>query len=171
MELTQVYQDYFTTINLALEQGKMFYKLENTSDQVFKPTKNYPSDAGWDCRARIDQPIVLEPGRRVKIHLGFGINIPLHHTGDLRPRSGLTDEYGIIVGYGTIDAGYTGELKATLFNFGEETFVVNPKDRIAQLVVLPLVKTHDQKAINLFETDQLRALERGNKGHGSSGVK
>lgn len=152
-------------------KGEMYVKLENTTDEAFKPVKNYPTDAGWDCRARVDETVVIMPGKRKKIPLGFGINIPIHHTGDLRPRSGLTDEFGLIVGYGTIDAGYTGELKATIFNFGEEAFVINPKDRIAQLVVLPLAKSHDNQFVNLVLVDQLKKLERGNQGHGSSGVK
>jgi dUTP pyrophosphatase len=172
MELTQAYLDYFTKVNLALqEQGKLFVKLENTEDEIFKPTKKYPSDAGWDCRARIPGTVTIAPGARAKIPLGFGINIPLHHTGDLRPRSGLTSDYGIMVGYGTIDTGYTGELAATVFNLGSEPFTIHPKDRIAQLVVLPIVKGTREEFVDLEFVNELVELERGANGHGSSGVK
>lgn len=172
MELTQAYLDYYSKVNQALQQhGKMFVKLENTDDEIFTPTKKYPSDAGWDCRARIPGPVVIAPGARQKIPLGFGINIPLHHTGDLRPRSGLTSDYGVMVGYGTIDTGYTGELAATVFNLGSEPFRIEPKDRIAQLVVLPTVKGDSDDFVDLEIVDELVELERGSNGHGSSGVK
>lgn len=172
MELTQAYMDYYFKVNQALQgQGKLFVKLENTDEEIFKPVKKYESDAGWDCRARIPGTITIAPMARVKVPLGFGINIPLHHTGDLRPRSGLTSEHGIMVGYGTIDTGYTGELSATVFNLGNEPFTINPKDRIAQLVVLPTVKGDSMGFVDLEVVDELVELERGAKGHGSSGVK
>ncbi|PVC74926.1 dUTP diphosphatase [Priestia megaterium] len=190
MELKQAYLNYYSKVNKALFKGKMFVKLENTIDEGFKPLKKYDSDAGWDCRARINEAIVLQPGKRVKVPLGFGINIPLNHTGDLRPRSGLTDKSGVVTAYGTIDTGYIGEVKATIFNFGEEAFTIHPMDRIAQLVVLPTVqkKSFSQKVHELFYSvcgifkrkafgiqlelvDKLVELERGTKGHGSSGVK
>jgi dUTP pyrophosphatase len=173
MDLTQAYIGYFMKVNQHLtDSNELYVKLENTEDEAFIPCKKHVTDAGFDCRARIDEAIAIEPGKRAKIPLGFGINIPINHTGDLRPRSGLTDEYGLIVGYGTIDAGYTGEVKATIFNLGEETFVVNPKDRIAQLVVLPTA-TGNKSAhpLMLRLTHKLVELARGKKGHGSTGIK
>lgn len=142
MELAKEYMSYLAKVNehYLENQNQLPVRLMNTTDTLYIPTKKYPSDAGYDCRARIEEPIVLEPGKRVCVPLGFGINIPMHHTGDLRPRSGLTKDYGIMVGYGTIDAGYTGEVKATVFNFGEEVFVIQPGDRIAQLVIYHLFK-------------------------------
>lgn len=175
MELTKEYEKviiYHNQVNqLLASENKMLVRLADTEDKQFVPKKKYISDAGYDCRARLSEPLVLEPGKRACIPLGFAINIPLNHTGDLRPRSGLTKDYGIMVGYGTVDAGYTGEVKATVFNFGEESFVINPGDRIAQLVVLPLVQTSLIEGAYLEEVDNLVELERGAKGHGSSGVK
>lgn len=172
MELSQAYMDYYHSVNRLLEaEGKMMFTLKETDDIAFTPTKKYQTDAGYDCRARIDEAVIIEPGKRARIPLGFGINIPLNHTGDLRPRSGLTDSSGIMVGYGTIDTGYTGEVKATVFNFGDETFIVSPKDRIAQLVVLPIVHSANNHPVQLVQVDTLHELERGEKGHGSSGVK
>lgn len=172
MELTQTYMDYFQKVNILLEnQSEILVKLMNTSNADFIPTKKYPSDAGFDCRARLDKAVVIDPGKRASIPLGFAINIPINHTGDLRPRSGLTQDYGIMVGYGTIDAGYTGEVKATVFNFGEEAFVINPEDRIAQLVILPLIKGPFMSLAEMSQVDELIELERGNKGHGSTGIK
>lgn len=172
MELSQAYMDYYFKVNAALNKGKLLFSLKNTDDLDFKPQKKYPSDAGYDCRARLEEPLVLKPGERACIPLGFGINIPMHHTGDLRPRSGLTKDFGIMVGYGTIDTGFTGEVKATVFNFGNGTFTINPKDRIAQLVILPTVQNPQSMSfLDLEQVDNLVELERGENGHGSSGVK
>lgn len=172
MELTQEYLRYHIKVNGRLDNANsLMFKLINTEDIDYEPTKKYPSDAGYDCRARLDKTVVIEPGKRACVPLGFGINIPLNHTGDLRPRSGMTRDNGIIVGYGTIDAGYTGEVTATIFNFGEESFVIEPKDRIAQLVVLPTVQSNHMDFIKLEKVEELVELERGSKGHGSSGVK
>lgn len=173
MELTQEYLHYHEQVNghLIKEHG-LLVKLMGTDNTIFTPTKKHMTDAGYDCRARLNEPLVLEPGKRALIPLGFGINIPINHTGDLRPRSGLTADYGIMVGYGTIDAGYTGEVKATIFNLGEETFVINPEDRIAQLVVLPIVTGFDRgETVGIQLTNELVELERGANGHGSTGVR
>jgi dUTP pyrophosphatase len=172
MELAREYLKYYTKVNTLLEnKNKLLVKLMNTQDPIFIPSKKYPSDAGYDCRARLDEPLTIPPGGRACIPLGFAINIPLHHTGDLRPRSGLTKDYGIMVGYGTIDAGYTGEVKATVFNFGQEPFTIYPKDRIAQLVILPTVHSKYMDFTELELVDELVELERGANGHGSTGVK
>ena len=172
MELAREYLKYYTKVNTLLEnKNKLLVKLMNTKDPIFIPSKKYPSDAGYDCRARLDEPLTIPPGGRACIPLGFAINIPLHHTGDLRPRSGLTKDYGIMVGYGTIDAGYTGEVKATVFNFGQEPFTIYPKDRIAQLVILPTVHSKYMDFTELELVDELVELERGANGHGSTGVK
>lgn len=173
MELSNQYTHYLQQVNIQMKtKGELPVVLMETDDEDFIPIRKHPSDAGFDCRARLDKPITLGPGERAIIPLGFGINIPLHHTGDLRPRSGLTSKHGIMVGYGTIDAGYTGEVKATIFNLGNEAFTIHPKDRIAQLVLLPIATTNDDRHVVSFrKVDQLVELERGDKGHGSTGVK
>lgn len=174
MELSKAYLGYYNKVNIEqlTFKSSLLVKLINTDNPIFKPTKKYETDAGYDCRARLSEPLVLKPGKRACIPLGFGINIPVNHTGDLRPRSGLTKDFGIMVGYGTIDAGYTGEVKATIFNLGEEDFVINPKDRIAQLVVLPIIQSQNIDApVGIHVVDELVELERGINGHGSSGVR
>ncbi|PFV35690.1 dUTP diphosphatase [Bacillus thuringiensis] len=189
MELTQPYLDYQAKVNRELElRGNLLVKLIETTDESFVPQRKYPSDAGFDCRARIKESIVIEPGKRACIPLGFGINIPMHHTGDLRPRSGLTKKNGVMAAYGTIDTGYTGEVQANIFNFGDEPFYIEPGDRIAQLVVSPLAKPNKgflSTIIDAFRTlfkgkanhvatmklvDELVELERKNSGFGSTGV-
>lgn len=171
MELLQAYLKYEAAVNLRLYQGELLVKLWNTEDEDFIPAKKHLSDAGFDCRARLEEAVTIEPGKRKKIPLGFGINIPMHHTGDLRPRSGLMDEFGVVCGYGTIDTGFTGEVKATIFNFGDEPFTIEPKDRIAQLVVLPIIRNRDSGFVGMQKVSELVELERGTNGHGSTGVK
>lgn len=173
MELTQQYLAYYEKVNANLiNNNELLVKLVGTKDKDFIPSRKHLSDAGHDCRARIEQSVIIEPGKRASIPLGFAINIPLNYTGDLRPRSGLTQDFGIMVGYGTIDAGYTGEVKATVFNFGEETFVIEPGDRIAQLVILPLVQNNaSSDIVFLAQVNELVELDRGENGHGSSGIK
>lgn len=174
MELSKAYLDYYNRVNAEqlVLKNRLLVKLINTDNPIFQPTKKHITDAGYDCRARLSEPLVIEPGKRACIPLGFGINIPVNHTGDLRPRSGLAKDFGIMVGYGTIDVGYTGEVKATIFNFGEEAFVINPEDRIAQLVVLPIVQSIDARVpVEINIVDELVELERGANGHGSTGVR
>ena len=173
LNLTETYLNYYNKVNRSLNESAILKAiLKNTTDKVFIPQKKHETDAGFDCRARIDEPIILKPGKRVCVPLGFAINIPINHTGDLRPRSGLTKDYGIMVGYGTIDAGYTGEVKATVFNFGEEDFTIHSGDRIAQLVILPIASSKDGLlSAKIAHVDNLVELERGENGHGSSGIK
>lgn len=163
----------YDEVQYALDiENELFVKLFNTEDEIFIPTKAHIDDAGYDCRARIDEPYVLKPMARVKIPLGFGINIPKLHTGDVRPRSGLTDRNGLIVGYGTGDPGYINEISATIFNLGEEDYVIEPRSRIAQLVVLPTVQSKfNNNPVQLRVVDELIPLERGMNGHGSTGTK
>jgi len=159
-----------TSEDLA-ERGEIAIKLINTEDDIFLPVKKHSTDAGYDCRANIDSTIVIEPWSRAKIPLGFGINLPIGTTGDVRPRSGLMSDYGIVPGYGTVDVGYTGEVAATLFNLSDDTFTVNPMDRIAQLVILPTIDSKTYALpVSLKLVDELLELERGQNGHGSTGV-
>lgn len=165
---------YYKAVNQRLNIDEIIMiKLMKTEDREFIPAKSKDLDAGYDCRARIENPIVLKPFERVKIPLGFAINVPADHVGDLRPRSGLMDKYGIVCGYGTIDAGYIDEVSATIFNFSKDDFVIEPKMRIAQLVIQPLTKSkHIEKESNLRleAVDKLISGERGFGGHGSTGL-
>lgn len=126
------------------------------------PKKAHIDDVGWDCYAAINKPISIPPNSHTIIPLGFSISVPKGYTADIRPRSGLMSQ-GIIGMYGTIDPGYTGEVKGGLFNISQKEVTIRPHDRIAQLVVL---KTAD---IEFHEVDKLQKTERGNGGFGSTG--
>ena len=125
-----------------------------------------PGSAGLDLRACLDKPLVLEPGQAALIPTGLSI-----HIGDptlaamLLPRSGLGHKHGIVLGnlVGLIDSDYQGELMISCWNRGAAPFRVEPGERIAQLVVVPVV----QVEFDVVET--FAASERGSGGFGHTG--
>lgn len=123
--------------------------------------------AGADVCACVDSPVVIKKGERKLIPTGLFFEIPEGYEIQLRPRSGLAFKNGITVlnTPGTIDSDYRGELMALLINLGDEDFIVNNGDRIAQLIVAP-VTLGDFKVV-----DKLSDTERGAGGYGSTGTK
>ena len=121
--------------------------------------------AGLDLHAAVDGPIELAPGASAAIDTGLAMAIPAGFEGQVRPRSGLASKHKVTVvnAPGTIDADYTGEIKVLLINLGREPFVVNARDRIAQLVIAPVVQAE------LVEVDALPETARGSGGFGSTG--
>lgn len=124
--------------------------------------------AGIDLRACIDEPIELAPGQTVLISTGLSIFIEdpgLAAT--ILPRSGLGHKHGIVLGnlVGLIDSDYQGELMVSCWNRGDTTFMVEPGERIAQLVVLPVVQVEFQIV------DEFKESARGAGGFGSTGTK
>ena len=122
--------------------------------------------AGMDLRAHISQPLTLQPGERALIPTGLRMAIPPGYEGQVRPRSGLAIRHGISLlnSPGTIDADYRGEIKVIVANLGSEPVTINPGDRIAQLVIAPVVRAE------LVEVDELPETERGEGGFGHTGV-
>ena len=123
--------------------------------------------AGMDLRADIDKPIVLKPLDRKLIPTGLKIALPVGYEAQIRPRSGLAIKYGVTVlnSPGTIDADYRGEVCVILVNLSNVEFVVNPSERIAQMVVAK----HEQVDFQIVET--LDETERGDGGFGHTGKK
>lgn len=123
--------------------------------------------AGMDLRADIDKPIVLKPLERKLIPTGLKIALPVGYEAQIRPRSGLAIKYGITVlnSPGTIDADYRGEVCVILVNLSNVDFVVNPSERIAQMVVAK----HEQVDFQIVET--LDETERADGGFGHTGKK
>ena len=130
------------------------------------PAYQTPGASGLDVRARIDEAIVLQPGARILIPTGLSMEIPLGFEIQARPRSGLAITKGIslVNTPGTIDADYRGELKIILINLGQETVTIQDQERIAQLVMAPVVQPEIELAEDLSDT------ERGAGGFGSTGV-
>ncbi len=126
-----------------------------------------PGSAGMDLRAMLDTPLTLAPGQTELVPTGLAI-----HIGDpglaatILPRSGLGHKHGIVLGnlVGLIDSDYQGQLFVSVWNRGQDSFTMNPGERIAQLVFLPVV----QAAFKLV--DDFDASSRGEGGFGHSGT-
>jgi dUTP pyrophosphatase len=130
------------------------------------PTYATPGSAGLDLRACLDAPVVLEPGQTTLIPTGLAI-----HIGDaglaalILPRSGLGHKHGIVLGnlVGLIDSDYQGQLMVSCWNRGPTTFTIQPMERIAQLVIVPVVQASFRRV------DDFDASHRGEGGFGSTG--
>jgi dUTP pyrophosphatase len=123
--------------------------------------------AGMDLRAAVpdDEPLTLRPGSRFPVPTGLAFALPPGFEGQVRPRSGLAFKHGVtcLNTPGTVDADYRGEVKVILINLGEEDFVVRRGERIAQLVIAPVVQAV------WAEVDSLEDTARGAGGFGSTG--
>ena len=134
----------------------------------FLPAYATPGSAGLDLRACIDGPMTLQPGETSLIPTGIAIHIADPGLAALiLPRSGLGHKHGIVLGnlVGLIDSDYQGPLMVSCWNRGQEAFQLHPFDRLAQLVIVPVV----QAAFNVV--DDFAASERGGGGFGSSGTR
>ncbi|MFL6010951.1 MAG: dUTP diphosphatase [Gaiellaceae bacterium] len=139
--------------------------IQRLRNDAVVPKRAYQGDAGLDLAAC--ERVELRPGERAVVGTGLAVAIPAGHAGFVQPRSGLADRHGISIvnSPGLIDSGYRGELKVILINTDpSQPFVVEHGMRIAQLVVLQLPE------LELVETEELPATERGVRGHGSSGT-
>lgn len=139
----------------------------NHSGKITVPRYQSPGAAGMDLQADVLAPVILQPGARMVIPCGIKLAISFGYEGQLRPRSGLAARWGITLlnAPGTIDCDYRGEINAILLNTDSETpFKISPGDRIAQLVIAPVVQA------TMIERLKLPSTERGEAGFGSTGV-
>jgi dUTP pyrophosphatase len=122
--------------------------------------------AGFDIRAQLESPMTLKPGEKALVPTGLIFEIPPGFELQARPRSGLAAKNAVTVlnSPGTIDADYRGEVKIILINHGVQDFIIQPQDRVAQLVISPVWQADFQWA------QELSATERGAGGFGSTGV-
>ena len=121
--------------------------------------------SGMDLKAYIDKSIELKPGESCLVPTGLSVAFPEEYEIQIRPRSGLAAKNNISVlnTPGTIDSDYRGEIKVILFNHGNKDFKIDNNDRIAQMILTPVVK------IDLEETNELPESVRGVGGFGSTG--
>ncbi|MCB0219015.1 MAG: dUTP diphosphatase [Chrysiogenetes bacterium] len=131
------------------------------------PEYQTPGAAGADLYACLDNPLALAPHTRVMVPTGLAIEVPPGYEAQVRPRSGLAAKHGIGVpnSPGTIDSDYRGEVKVILINMGSEDYEIHHGDRIAQMVIAPVVQGAFKEVENLSDT------ERGEGGFGSTGVR
>jgi dUTP pyrophosphatase len=146
-----------TTIDVKVLDPRMAEQL---------PAYATPGSAGLDLRACLDAPLLLEPGQSSLIPTGLSL-----HIGDpglaamILPRSGLGHKHGIVLGnlVGLIDSDYQGPLMVSCWNRGATAFTVQPLERIAQLVIVPVVQARFRRV------DEFGASQRGEGGFGSTG--
>jgi dUTP pyrophosphatase len=135
------------------------------------PLPVYASDgaAGADLAAAVEGELVIEPGGRALVPTGLRIALPRGYEAQVRPRSGLALQHGVLLpnAPGTIDADYRGEIRVILLNAGREPFVVRRGDRIAQLVVAPVLRARFEAVDALDET----ARGAGGFGHTGRGAR
>jgi len=142
-----------------VDEMRVKIKVLNTRCQ---PYRAHEWDSGLDLRANIDEMVFLKQFEPVLIGSGIAIELPRGYEGQIRPRSSVNRQ-GILTSFGTIDCDYRGEIGIVLINLTGDEVVISPGDRIAQLVVAPVV-------VPVFEyVDELSSTERGSGGFGSTG--
>lgn len=130
------------------------------------PAYATPGSAGLDLRACIEHTQTLHPGETTLIPTGMAIHLAdPNYAAMILPRSGLGHKHGIVLGnlVGLIDSDYQGQLLVSCWNRGRESFLLNPLERIAQLVIVPVIQA------NFSVVDEFDASERGEGGFGSTG--
>ena len=122
--------------------------------------------AGMDLINVLDEPLILKPSERAKVPTGLIMVLPPGYEGQVRPRSGLAAKYGITLTncVGTIDSDYRGEICCLMINLGKEPYTIQPYDRIAQLVIAPVVNVETEFVEKIPEE-----TKRGAGGFGSTG--
>ena len=142
-------------------------QIKKLSSSVSIPKYETLGSSGMDIAAHIENNIIIDPGEKALVTTGFSIAIPRGYEVQIRPRSGLAAKKNITVlnTPGTIDADYRGEIKVILINLGKEKFIIENGERIAQMVVCPVVRA------NFEEVKKLSNTERGSGGFGSTGNK
>ena len=142
---------------------KVLVKKLNSKAQL--PKYKTSGSSGMDLMALIENPIKIKPQESALIATGIAIEIPEGTEVQIRPRSGLAAKSSISVlnTPGTIDSDYRGEIKIILFNHGKEEFTINNNDRVAQMVLMPILKAEFEEVEDLPET------LRGSEGFGSTG--
>lgn len=149
-------------------------KLDHFDNELPLPFYATKEAAGADIRASLpleerSKGMLIEPGQRVLIPTGLSFEIPAGFEVQVRPRSGLSLKTNLLVvnSPGTIDSDYRGEVKIIMGNFGKEAFVVDHGERLAQIVLAPVIQAN----FTVVTEDEISATERGSGGFGSTGTK
>ena len=139
--------------------------IKKLNSKALIPKYKTDGSSGMDLMALIENPITIKPQNSALIPTGLSIAIPEDTEVQIRPRSGLAAKSSISVlnTPGTIDSDYRGEIKIILFNHGKEEFTVNNNDRIAQMILMPVLK------VEFEEVEKLPTTLRGSGGFGSTG--
>ena len=141
--------------------------IKKTNKEVITPKYKTDGSSGVDLSAFLEKKVVIKPNSSELIPTGLQVAIPEELEIQIRPRSGLAakESIGVLNSPGTIDSDYRGELKIILFNHSNKDFIINNGDRIAQMVLVPIIK------MEFEEVDSLPDTVRGQGGFGSTGKK
>ena len=141
--------------------------IKKTNKKVITPKYKTDGSSGVDLSAFLEKKVVIKPNSSELIPTGLQVAIPEEYEIQIRPRSGLAakESIGVLNSPGTIDSDYRGELKIILFNHSNKDFIINNGDRIAQMVLVPILK------MEFEEVDSLPDTVRGQGGFGSTGKK
>jgi dUTP pyrophosphatase len=145
---------------------KLDVKILDSRMREYLPSYATAGSAGLDLRACLDEPLTLAPGSSHLIPTGLAIHVAdPGYAAMLLPRSGLGHKHGIVLGnlVGLIDSDYQGELKISAWNRGQQEFVLQPLERLAQMVIVPVLQ------VELNVVEEFTSSERGNGGFGSTG--
>ncbi len=150
----------------ALPMKSVDLKILDARMRELLPAYGTPGAAGLDLRACIDDALVIEPGQTVLVPTGLAIHIAdPAYAAMILPRSGLGHKHGIVLGnlVGLIDSDYQGPLMVSTWNRGDTAFTLQPMDRLAQLVIVPVLQ------VSFNVVDDFESSERGTGGFGSTG--
>ena len=138
--------------------------IKKIQKNIILPEYKTDGSSGMDLMANVEQMVKILPGEKKIISTGIMVAIPKQYEIQIRPRSGLAAKNGISVlnTPGTIDSDYRGEIKVILINFGKDIFEIKKNDRIAQMIVCPIIK------VELEEVESLPETVRGKGGFGST---
>lgn len=144
----------------------MTVRCKKLHPQAVLPSRATAESAGFDLAACLEAPLTVLPGETAMIPIGIAVELPAGTAGMVYSRSGLASKHGIalINGVGVIDSDYRGELKVPLHNHSSVPYTIMPGDRVAQLVVTPVLLPE------LIEADELSDSVRGTGGFGSTGI-
>ena len=139
--------------------------IKKLRENAVMPSRATSGSAGFDLCACLDEPMTIKPGERVRVPIGIAIALPENTVGLVYARSGLALKHGIHMAndVGVIDSDYRGELLVPVHNMSDEPYEVKPGERIAQLVVSPVIIPE------IFEAAELDETSRGEGGFGSTG--
>jgi dUTP pyrophosphatase len=143
----------------------MELQIKRLTETAKMPTYAHATDSGMDLYYD-DDDFILSPGDSAMLSTGIAIKLPPNTEAQIRSRSGLAAKHGISIthGVGTIDEGYTGEIKVLLINHGQDAVLIKHGDRIAQMVICPVLRP------TIIEVDDLGETDRGANGFGSTGA-
>lgn len=152
----------------TLTDKKVEVQFVKVNENAKLPVYATEEAAGMDLSNTLEKPLTLKPGERAKVPTGLIMVLPKGYEGQVRPRSGLAAKYGITLTncIGTVDSDYRGEMCCLMINLGQEDYTIQPGDRIAQLVISPVIQTATSF---IDKVPEERETERGSGGFGSTG--